>query len=129
MKSELLWMLPRREESDACLLDVNCEILVLKAELRELFLLNLSEVSRPSSELKKVVVPSFLTGLISEASALASVVKLLPPFLDCLKCHDQDEDDVPDTDLLPGDSWRLWVLDLCLMLYRSDEATAALNSA
>ena len=84
MKSELLWMLPRREESDACLLDVNCEILVLRAELRELFLLNLSEDSRPSSELRKVVVPSFLAGLISEASALASGVKLLPPFLDDL---------------------------------------------
>ncbi len=109
MKSELLWMLPSREESDACLLDVNCEILVLRAELRELFLLNLSEVSRPSSELKKVVVPSFRTGLISEASALASGVKLVPPFLDCLQCHDDhdDNDYVPDTDLLPGDSWRL----------------------
>ena len=107
-------MFPRRDESDACLFELKCEILVRSAELRELFRLNLSSTSRPSSELAKVVVPSFRTFLVSDASALASGVKLLPPILDCLKCHDQDDEDVPDTDLLPGDSWRLWVLDLCL---------------
>ena len=107
-------MFPRRDESDACLFEVKCEILVRRAELRELFLLNLSSNSMPTSELAKVVNPLFLTVLVSDASALASGVKLLPPILDCLKCHDQDDEDVPDTNLLPGDSWRLWVLDLCL---------------
>ena len=72
------------EESDACLLEVNCEILVLRAEFRELFLLILSEDSRPSSKLAKVVVPSFLSR-VSEASAFASGVKLFPPVLDCLQ--------------------------------------------
>ena len=77
----------RSEESDACLLEVNCEILILRAEFRELFLLNLSEDSKPSSELAKVVVPSFLSR-VSDASAFAFGVKLFPLVLDCLQRRD-----------------------------------------